>query len=282
MKKKTTAAAALAAAALTMTMTTAAPAHAVEGCRYVVLGDSYAATGSVTTLPDPGPQRFACQRSDDSYAEVIAARTGMALTNASCGGATTGSYWSPTRFGPVVVPPQREAVTPDTDLVTVQFGGNPHVLRAVAPACVPAALGAPAGLCEAAVTGVDTAATEAQLRAIVADVKMRAPRARVLVVGYIPLAPRSSVARPALGVASPQAISAVASFVDSLNAAGESAAAAEGAEYIAPPDDGLGVCAPAGSRRVSALGPVSGDDAFPVHPTTTGHASVAKAVVETL
>lgn len=281
-KTKTAAAAVIAAAALTMTMTTSAPAHAAEGGRYVALGDSYAATGSVTTLPDLGPQRFACQRSDDSYAEVVARRTGMALTNASCGGATTGSYWGPTRFGPVVVPPQREAVTPDTDLVTLQYGGNPHVVWPVAPACVPAALGAPAGPCEAAVAGVDTAAMQNQLQGIIVDVKARAPQAKVLLVGYLPLAPRGGVACPALGWANPGSVAAVGKFVENLNGAMANAAAAEGVRYVAPPDDGQGVCAPAGSRRVSALGPVTGDDAVPGHPTSVGHAAVADAVTAAL
>ncbi|AWB83913.1 hypothetical protein C3E79_04985 [Corynebacterium liangguodongii] len=134
-------------------------------------------------------------------------------------------------------------MTPDTTLVTLQFGGNPHVIWPVAPACVPAALGAPAQLCEAAVAGVDTAATTAQLRAIVADVKARAPQAKVLLVGYLLLAPRGGVACPALGLGDGRA------------------AAAEGAEFVAPPDDGQSACAPVATRRVSALGTVTGDEA---------------------
>lgn len=41
------------------------------------------------------------------------------------------------------------------------------------------------------------------------------------------------------------------------------------------PDDDMRVCAPAATRRVSALGPVTGDDAIPVHPAMLGHAAEA-------
>lgn len=75
-----------------------------------------------------------------------------------------------------------------------------------------------------------------------------------------------------------EAIAAVTAFVGGLNAAASAAAQAKGVDFVAPPDDGLGVCAPWAARRVSALGPVTGDDAVPVHPTSLGHAAVAEAV----
>lgn len=110
-------------------------------------GDSSAATGSLSASLTADPVALACGRSTDSYAEVIAQRTGMALTNVACGGAVTGSYWASTSFDSVVVPPQREAVTEDNTLVTIQFGGYPHVIESVGPACFPAAPFAPAQLC---------------------------------------------------------------------------------------------------------------------------------------
>lgn len=82
---------------------------------------------------------------------------------------------------------------------------------------------------------MDTSATEAQLREIVADVKVRAPRVRVMLVGYRPLAPRGGGACPALGLADGRAVAA--------------AAQAEGVEFVTPPDDGMG-CARARRRGV--------------------------------
>ena len=47
------------------------------------------------------------------------------------------------------------------------------------------------------------------------------------------------------------------------------------ASWEPAPDDDMRVRAPAATRRVSALGPVTGDDAIPVHPTMLGHAAEA-------
>ena len=52
--------------------------------------------------------------------------------------------------------------------------------------------------------------------------------------------------------------------------------------HIAPPNDGRGVCAAWGERRFSALRPVTGDEALPVHSTAAGHAATADAAITTV
>ena len=87
--------------------------------RYVALGDSYSAASGVLP-PDPSapPQ---CLRSLLNYPHVIAGRTGAQLTDVTCGAAETKDFFASQYPG---VAPQLDALTPDTQLVTMTIGGN--------------------------------------------------------------------------------------------------------------------------------------------------------------
>src|SRR3954471_1934314 len=105
-------------AGATATRASAAP------MQYVALGDSYSAASGVLP-PDPTapPQ---CLRSIRNYPHVIATAIAAQLRDVSCGGADTTDYFSPQYSG---VPPQLDAVTSDTELVTQTIGGEEkHVL----------------------------------------------------------------------------------------------------------------------------------------------------------
>ena len=107
---------------------------------YVALGDSYAAMGSV--LPGRwtgGPPQ--CIRTADSYPSVLAESLRPAeFVDATCAGAVTAHLWG-VRDG--IVPPQFDALRPDTDLVTLSIGGNDVGFAEVVATCVlPAPLGA--------------------------------------------------------------------------------------------------------------------------------------------
>ena len=111
---------------------------------YVALGDSYAAMGSV--LPGRwtgGPPQ--CIRTADSYPSVLAESLRPAeFVDATCAGAVTAHLWG-VRDG--IVPPQFDALRPDTDLVTLSIWGNDVGFAEVVATCVlPAPLGA-AGPC---------------------------------------------------------------------------------------------------------------------------------------
>ncbi|MFC8491983.1 SGNH/GDSL hydrolase family protein [Streptomyces sp. NPDC057235] len=130
-------AAALAAGALAP----AQSAGAAEEYQWVALGDSYTAgviraAGNVFEVPRDG-----CERTDRSYPQVIDRDLGglFELTNISCGAATIenvtdeaqepiGRHFPPFSEDPdhpfPAVPPQSEAVGPDTDVITVGAGGN--------------------------------------------------------------------------------------------------------------------------------------------------------------
>lgn len=90
--------------------------------RYVALGDSFASVGTLTNIHlDP----VGCARSKDNYPAQLAARLKpKTFVDRTCGAATTPDMTSPQQVPLGVNPPQFDALTPDTDLVTLTIGGN--------------------------------------------------------------------------------------------------------------------------------------------------------------
>src|SRR6478672_1383292 len=89
--------------------------------RYVALGDSYTAAPFVplTQLSN------GCLRSSDNYPALVAAgMPGTRLVDVSCSGADTASMTGIQRIEGADQPPQFDALTRGTDLVTVGIGGN--------------------------------------------------------------------------------------------------------------------------------------------------------------
>jgi lysophospholipase L1-like esterase len=87
---------------------------------YVALGDSYtAAPGVPQTDLTTG-----CARSDGNYPALLASALDSELVDVSCSGATTRDLAGPQRSGERVIPPQLDALTPETSLVTLGIGGN--------------------------------------------------------------------------------------------------------------------------------------------------------------
>lgn len=149
-----------------------APTAAPRAERYVATGDSYTAGPLIATTES----NSGCFRSDHNYPALLAARLGATLTDVSCSAAQTKDYAGRqhTLPGPVVAP-QLEAVTADTDLVTVGIGGNDF------------------GLFTRGIAGVaPTAATIERIgervRRVLDSVHSRAPHATVVLVGYPRLA----------------------------------------------------------------------------------------------
>lgn len=162
---------------------------------YVALGDSYSAGPLVPT----SDLASGCLRSDHNYPSLVARRLHVArLVDVTCSGATTRDLTHVQRtFGDARIPPQLRSVTPATDLVTIGIGGNDldlfgtlvrtcTGLRSTDPAGAPCAR-------RLARRGPDlTAATRtisARVTAALGAVRARAPRARVLLVGYLRLVP---------------------------------------------------------------------------------------------
>lgn len=166
-----------------------------KGLRYVALGDSYTSAPGVGE--STGPQ--GCLRTDGNYPHLLADRLGLELVDVSCGSATSRDLRSPQTAAGPEVKAQLDALTRDTDLVTLSIGANDQGLfGALAIQC--AGLGpfeqeeAPCSRSsrfaedrldrELSTLARDTAAS---VRAI----RERAPRAQVVVVGYPQIVPAS-------------------------------------------------------------------------------------------
>lgn len=169
------------------------------GRRYVGLGSSYAAGPGIEPIIDER-----AGRSGLNYAHLVAERSGLALTDVSCSGATTRALLQPTRpvFRPALrLPAQLDAVTEDTVLVTMTIGGNDlgylgDLMRAsalnVGPDRVPVlgALFRPVTRRLGRVgTDLDALRRLADaLTAVLTAVHGRAPAARIMVVDYLSVA----------------------------------------------------------------------------------------------
>ncbi len=158
----------------------------MPGQSYVALGDSFTSAPlvPVTDVAD------GCFRSSANYPALVARELGADLEDRSCAGARIEHLTTPER---PAVPPQVTALGRSTDLVTVGIGGNDEgVFRQLTRKCPSLRSRAPAGApCQAFMTsgGRDVLLTAlgemgTKLTSALADVRRRAPQARVLVVGY--------------------------------------------------------------------------------------------------
>ncbi|WP_323140615.1 SGNH/GDSL hydrolase family protein [Massilia phyllosphaerae] len=154
---------------------------AAQGARYVSMGSSYAAGPGVGTR-DAASR--GCDRSLSNYARTVAARHHLDLVDVACSGATTDNILAHGQHG---FAPQVEAVTPDTRLVSILIGGNDiaYVGNLFGLSCR-AAGGSTCQVVDDA--GVDRRLADlpAALDRVVDAVRRRAPKARIVLVGYLP------------------------------------------------------------------------------------------------
>lgn len=248
--------------------------------RYVSLGSSFAAGTALGGVKPDTPER--CGRSAANYATLLASRLGLELTDTACGGATTAHVLGPWNE----LPPQIDAVTPQTRLVTITIGGNDlgYVRNLVAASCDPAkgiSLGSRTLACPAIKepTEADYARTEDGLRQIARTVKQRAPGARVIFVQYVRLVPDAACSGLKL---SPVDAAITRTIGQRLAKLTMRAASAEGAEVLAA--DQLSVGHTPCAKQPWSAGPQPTGPAAnaPWHPNMAGHAALAEALARQL
>lgn len=276
--------------AVSVTTATSAAARATTALQssatpqvYVALGDSMA---SGPLIPDPTGE-LACARSTHNYAHDMAAALGIpVLRDVTCSGASTFHMTNPQplSIGGVsagTAPPQFDALTPDTTLVTLTIGGNDVGLVGVAQGCEQ--LNPFAAPCEGkyVVDGVDSVAarTDAfapKLAAVLAGIHQRSPQARVLVTGY-GLYIKPGGCWPVEPVLDSDA-TWLQSEVDYLNSTIARTAAANGATYVdvRTPSAGHDSCQAESDRWVEGYVPLT--LAAPLHPNEAGEAAYARIV----
>lgn len=108
------------AAAVPAVPAEAAPAVISSGLNYVAIGSSFAAGPGITPV-QTSTGAAACSRSSNNYPSIVAREIGGNLTDVSCSGATTANVLTDDQNGQ---PPQVDAVTSATQMVTVTIGGN--------------------------------------------------------------------------------------------------------------------------------------------------------------
>lgn len=274
---------------MSVTSTAQAVAPAVGFTKYVALGDSYT---SAPLVPLPELLSLGCLRSGSNYPKQVAALLRVSsFTDVSCGGADTTHMTQPQSTALGTFPPQFNALTADTDLVTLGIGGNDFgVFGSIIDTCPGLRAGDPAGSpCKEHFTvgGVDTLAAkiaQAQVRIteVVKGIKVRSPRASVVLVGYPKIAPSIGVCPDVLPFADGD-YGYLYSIEQKLNLAVENAAAAGGAVYVDTfgPSTGHDACAPDGQAWIQ------GKDlnllrAASYHPRYEGQAGVASLTFKKL
>ncbi|GAA2203620.1 SGNH/GDSL hydrolase family protein [Streptomyces bangladeshensis] len=276
-------AASAAVGALALGLTTV-PAQAATPLDYAALGDSYSAASGVLPVDLTSPL---CLRSTANYPHVIAARTAARLTDVTCGAAQTKDFTEPQYPG---VPPQADAVTADTDLVTLTIGGNDNgtFINAVT-ACGTAGIlsGGRGSPCKdrygTAFDDAIDADTYPALKSALRAVRAKAPQARVAVLGYPWITP--ATADPSCFARLPVATGDVPylhALQAHLNAVVRRAAEETGATYVnfAEVSTGHDACQPAGTRWIEPL--LFGHSVVPVHPNALGERRMAERTLSVL
>jgi lysophospholipase L1-like esterase len=253
---------------------------------YVALGDSYAAGPGIPTATGVP---LSCGRSTANYPSLVRDEVAAAtFRDVSCSGATTANLTTPQPTEGGTNPPQLDALTSDTTLVTLTIGGNDIGFSEIVDRCLARDANQPTGApCRASYqrAGQDLlagriAATAPKLAEALRLIGQRSPSARVLVVGYPTILPAATGCAQAPFTAGD--IGYLTQTFQALNAMVEQQARAAGARYVDTARDSAGhdVCAPPDRRWVEGRRPSPPAAAF--HPNALGMRAIARQILDAL
>ncbi len=257
--------------------------QAATPLKYVALGDSYsAASGNVPPDPSAAPQ---CLRSTVNYPHVIAGKTGAQLTDVTCGAADTSDYFTAQYNG---VPPQLDALSKSTQLVTMTIGGNDQgvfintIVDCGTAGLTSAGQGSP---CKDKYGSSfsDTIRTKtypALVKALKA-VHAKAPKARVAIIGYPWIMPKTVGCFDKMPIATGD-VPYVRGIQTTLNDAVRRAAAATHTTYVNlnTVSEGHDACKAIGVRWVEPV--LQGTNPVIVHPNALGESKMAAQTMKVL
>ncbi|MEE4024728.1 SGNH/GDSL hydrolase family protein [Gordonia sp. PKS22-38] len=263
---------------LVLTVLGAGVATAADDPYYVALGDSRA-TGVTWTSVLFGDH---CGRTADAYPPKVAAALGVSYRSVACVAATTTDVLEGQRVLLVnSVPPQVDALSERTRLVTLSIGGNDIGWSSLISPCFPLIGDGRCRTDSAMQARITSALTDLspKLDRVLAEIHRRSPAARIVVVGHggyfgaqrcFPDARMSEADAPT-----------VAAFFADFNRTLAEAAERAAADYvdIAGPAVGHDTCA--GSARWF-LGDWPRGDTQTRHPTPLGATNMARLVVDQL
>ena len=225
MRKLTSAIASAVMAFAGMAAVASTPAQAATGLEYVALGDSYASGVGAGYYDTAGGD---CKRSSLGYPALsAAAHSEYTLKDVSCSGATIADVRNN----------QLSALNADTDFVTLTVGGNDAQFSSVVQGCLTQS----ESYCNTATQWMSSYARNqmvTSLASLYKDVKARAPKARIVVLGY-PQTLSSTGTCPLIDLSA-----AMNGLADALAEGTRAAAAAESVEFVDVRDafKGHGAC----------------------------------------
>jgi lysophospholipase L1-like esterase len=249
--------------------------------RYVALGSSMAAGPGIQPRAEGAPRWSG--RSARNYAHLIAEREGLELTDVTFSGARTAHLLTDRQRS---APPQLTTLDGSEALVTVTIGGNdvgyvPLLMAAAVPRAarrLPLLGGRIAELLDAGARDRALAEVFDSLCAVGAELRRRAPHARIFFVDYLTMLPPEGVAAPSLSQADADLGRHVAAALERLTA---EAAAATGCEIVgaaaASRDHHAWSDQPWTTTPAKYVVPLPGRPA-PLHPNAAGMGAVAELV----
>ena len=269
------------AAALAGCLGAVALPAAAPAADYVGLGDSYSAGPAIPLYERP----WGCLKSTNNYAHLAARTLGMTLTDMSCSGAETEDMTQTQGVTPGPNPPQFNALSAATKVVSLHIGGNDIGFSSLAQDCfdtTPANQGTPCRD-KYVVDGVDEvsrrlAETGPKVAAVVQGIRARSPQARIFVLTYPAIFPHEGGGCwPLLPVADGD-VPWLRAKQEELNRTVADAARANGATVLDAyaASRGHDACQLPPFRWVEPLVPAT--PAAPVHPNLIGMLGMASMI----
>jgi lysophospholipase L1-like esterase len=245
------------------------------------MGDSFTAG---PLIPRHHGKPFACLRSDHNYPSLVAhALRAGEFADVSCSAATIADLFRPQHVLLGDNPAQLAAVTPDTALVTVGIGGNDvgfsRTLYTCAGLSITAPKGAPCMKHFGSALYDRAAAAAAKIATVLRTIHQRAPRALVMVIGYLRILPSSTGCWPSVPAAAGD-VPYLDRVERSLNRMLADEARGGGALFVDDYRGGTGHDMCSAHRWVEPL--FLNHAAMPVHPNALGMRVVAGRVMATL
>jgi hypothetical protein len=255
-----------------------APSVAGAATSYVSLGDSY--TSGPFILPFASGAPLECLQSARDYPHLTAAALGLSLRDVSCSGATTENLTTTAQYSDQ--PPQFDALSSTTQVVSVGIGGNDkglflNTLIVCGAEDLVFPFGTPCKDTYGHKLAEEIVEDGPVIGAALHQVHVISPSAKVFVVGYPDILPQSGNCWPTVPLTTGD-VAYLNGVEKELNAMLSSEAAAEGATYVDTytPSIGHDACKSLSVRYVEPVLPES--DAFSVHPNERGMEADASEV----
>jgi hypothetical protein len=270
-----------AAVVLTALITPGLPVAAATSGRYVALGDSYTAAPLV---PRQLVGAAGCFRSDHDYPHDLERALNVAsFADVSCTGATTDNMWRHQDVLGGANPAQFLALPASTTLVTLGIGGNDIGYTTILLHCLSLApTGSPCH--DKYVRNGDDRIADAigglapKFARVISDIHLRAPHARIFVVGYPAILPDSGPGCwPSMPITSSDVVY-LRSKERQLNNMLAAQAGAHNAIFVNTYQASIGhdACTAPTTRWVEPVVPAHA--AAPVHPNANGEQAMADLV----